>query len=271
MDAIATAAAVAEALMVETELAGKVALVTGGGAGIGRAIARALGRAGALVGIVDCERKSGQEALKLLKRDGSTAVFMAADVGDLGQIERSVDHLRRRFGRIDILCNNVGVLAFGTALETSEAEWRRLASVNLEAAFHYCRLVLPGMLKQRKGAIVNIASNAGIGSAPDNCAYVTSKHGLVGLTRAVAMDFAREGIRCNCVCPGPVGDTPMARWALGLSGDAAKARRELEARIPMGRMGKPEEIAEAVLFLASDASSYCTGTILAVDGGWTCA
>ena len=256
--------------MYGTDLAGKVVLVTGGGAGIGLAIARAFGRAGAIVGIIDCDGKSGRQAVARLKDDRSRGVFIRTDVGDIRQIAHSVDWLLRRLGRVDILCNNAGVLHFGTAPRTSVAGWTRLVSVNLDAAFHYCRLVLPSMLKRRQGCIVNVASNAGIGAAPDNCAYVASKHGLVGPTRAVAMDFARAGIRCNCVCPGPVGDTPMARWALGLSGDEDRARRELESRIPLGRLGKPEEIAQAVLFLASDASSYCTGTVLTVDGGWTC-
>ena len=261
-----------EVLMTRITLKGKVALVTGAGAGIGRAIAQTLGRAGAVVGVLDCDRKLGNETVRLMTKDRSEAVFIRADVSNVQQIKRSVTSLLRRFGRIDILVNNVGVAHVGSALQTSEADWNRMVSINLSAAFHCLRLVLPDMLKRRHGSIVNISSVYGLCGGADHCAYTATKHGMVGLTRSVAMDFAREGIRCNCVCPGTT-DTPMARWGWKIwgGGDIDKARRRLEEKIPIGRVAQPEEIAQAVLFLASDASSYCTGAILAVDGGWTCA
>jgi NAD(P)-dependent dehydrogenase (short-subunit alcohol dehydrogenase family) len=257
--------------MADLALKGKVALVTGAGAGIGQATARTLSRAGAVVGVVDCDRKLGNETVSLMTREQSKALFVHADVSDVRQIKRSVNSVLRRFGRIDILVNNVGVAHVGSALQTNAADWERMVNINLSAAFHYIRFVLPDMLSRRHGAIVNISSVYGLCGGRDHCAYIATKHGIVGLTRSVAIDFARDGIRCNCVCPGTT-DTPMARWGWRIwgGGDIDKARRQLEEKIPMGRVAQADEIAQAVLFFASAASSYCTGTVLAADGGWTC-
>jgi NAD(P)-dependent dehydrogenase (short-subunit alcohol dehydrogenase family) len=178
----------------------------------------------------------------------------------------------REFGRLDILVNNAGIVLPGTAVTTTEAEWDRLMAVNVKGVFLCCKAVLPEMIKQKSGCIVNMASVAGLSAVKERFAYCTSKGAVVEMTRALAIDHVGDGIRVNCVCPGTVHTPLVEGYIKQYYEPKGKSREEmlkmLDARQPMGRMARPEEIADAVLYLASDAGSFCTGSALIVDGGW---
>lgn len=241
-------------------LSGKGALVTGAASGIGRATAELFANKGARVLLADYAEAGAEIAREI----GGAASFFRADVSDSVQVGRMAQAALQFCGSIDILCNAAGILYYGTVLETSEEAWARVMGVNLTGTFLCCRAVLPHMIRQGGGSIINIASTTG---AHDACAhaaaYVTSKGGVTLLTRAMAIDHARQGVRINALCPGPT-DTPMLRNAM--------TPEQLEAfagSYPMGRLGRPEELARAALFLASDDASFVTGAALYVDGGQT--
>jgi len=245
------------------QLEGKGALITGGASGIGRAIAQRFAREGAQVLVADYS-ETGAETARAIDAAGGKAEFFQADVSDSAQVQRMVETGLKFCGSLDILCNAAGILYYGTILETSEETWARVLGVNLTGTFLSCRAVLPHMIERGKGSIINLASTTG---AHDACAhaaaYVTSKGGVMLLTRAMAIDHAKAGIRVNALCPGPT-DTPMLRKAL--------TPDQLEAfalTYPMGRLGRPEELANGALFLASDEASFVTGTAFYVDGGQT--
>ncbi len=202
--------------------------------------------------------------LRLIEAEGGSASFTQVDVSQAEQVNRLVEAILNQHGPIDVLFNGAAILFYGTVLETAEEAWNRMLSINLTGTFLCCRAVLPGMIKHGRGSIINIASTTG---AHDACAravaYVTSKGGVNMLSRAMAIDHAKQGIRVNVICPGPT-DTPMLRNAM--------TPEQLEAfakTFPMGRLGLPEEIAAAALFLASDDASFVTGSVLYVDGGQT--
>jgi NAD(P)-dependent dehydrogenase (short-subunit alcohol dehydrogenase family) len=244
-------------------LSGKGALVTGGASGIGRAIAERFAREGARVLVADYAA-SGVETANAIQAAGGQASFLQADVSNSAQVAHMVDAALQFCGSVDILCNAAGILYYGTILETDEDAWARVMAINLTGTYLCCRAVLPHMIRKGGGSIINLASTTG---AHDACAhavaYVTSKGGVTLLTRAMAIDHARQGIRVNALCPGPT-DTPMLRQAL--------TPEQLEAfaqTYPMGRLGRPEEMANAALFLASDEASFVTGAAFYVDGGQT--
>jgi NAD(P)-dependent dehydrogenase (short-subunit alcohol dehydrogenase family) len=244
-------------------LEGKGALITGGASGIGRAIAERFAREGARVLAAD-NVEAGADVARAIEAAGGKAQFFRADISDSAQVRRMVDAALEFCGNIDILCNAAGVLYYGTILETTETVWARVMSVNLTGTFLCCRAVLPHMIERGRGSIINLASTTG---AHDACAhaaaYVTSKGGVMLLTRAMAIDHARAGIRVNALCPGPT-DTPMLRQAM--------TPGQLEAfaqSYPIGRLGRPEELANGALFLASDEASFVTGTAFYMDGGQT--
>jgi len=244
-------------------LKGKVALVTGGASGIGRATAELFAREGARVMVADSSAE-GSGTAQTIHASGGEAIFFQVDISDSEQVKRMVDQALATYGRIDVLFNGAGVLAYGTVLETDEQAWNRVLSINLTGTYLCCRAVLPHMIRQGGGSIINVASTVGAHDACANAvAYVTSKGGVTLFTKAMAIDHAKQGVRVNALVPGAT-DTPMIRRAL--SADALDA---LAASHPIGRLGRPEELAKAALFLASEDASFVTGTAMYVDGGQT--
>jgi NAD(P)-dependent dehydrogenase (short-subunit alcohol dehydrogenase family) len=242
----------------------KTALVTGAASGIARATAELFATEGARVVVADNAADAGGATVAAIKSAGGEAIFVQTDVSDSMQVTRMVETALRAYGRIDILFNGAGVLFYGSVLETDERAWNRVLSINLNGTYLCCRAVLPHMIRQGGGSIINVASTVGAHDACANAvAYVTSKGGVTLFTRAVAIDHAKQGVRVNAICPGAT-DTPMLRNAL--------TPEELDAlgkSQPIGRLGQPEELAKAALFLASDDSSFVTGSAMYVDGGQT--
>ena len=242
----------------------KVALITGGGSGIGRAAAELFAREGAKVVVADYKADTGQEAVQAIKDAGGEALFIEVDVSAPAQVQHMVQTAVDAYGGIDVLFNNAGVLIFGTIPETEEEAWNRLMSINLTGVYLCSKAVIPHMIKRGGGSIINTSSSTGAHDvAPNIAAYVTSKGGVTLLTRAMAVDHAQDNIRVNAIAPGPT-DTPMLRE--NMSSEELEA---FAATFPMKRLGRPEELAAAALFLASDEASFVTGAILAVDGGQT--
>jgi NAD(P)-dependent dehydrogenase (short-subunit alcohol dehydrogenase family) len=249
-------------------LADKVALITGGTSGMGRATAVLFTQEGARVAITGRNEARGQEVVAEIEQAGGMAIFIRSDVRFAEDCRRAVEETLQTFGRLDILFNNAGVLYANTVLDCTEEEWDLTLDTNLKGTYLMSKFALPAMITQGSGVIINNASGWGLVGGDAAAAYCASKGGVVLLTKAMAIDHARQGIRVNCICPGDV-DTPM------LPEDAQRRGMKWEeylasaANRPMGRIGKPEEIAKAVLFLASDDSSFVTGAVLAVDGGGT--
>jgi NAD(P)-dependent dehydrogenase (short-subunit alcohol dehydrogenase family) len=246
-------------------MAGRVALVTGGSSGIGRATALAFAREGARV-VVAADRnvEGGEETARLIVEGGGAATFVRADVSRAGDVEALVARAVDLYGRLDYAHNNAGVGQGGTATtaECSEEAWDRVLGINLKGVWLCLKYEIRQMLRQGGGAIVNTASAAGLIAQEGMPAYVASKHGVVGLTRAAALEYGRIGIRVNAVCPGYV-QTPLAARRLAQAGAAIAAQHA------MGRIGTPEEVAAAVVWLCSDAAGFVTGLAMPVDGGFT--
>jgi 2-keto-3-deoxy-L-fuconate dehydrogenase len=242
--------------MESRRLAGKTAVVTAAGSGIGRASAEAFARAGARVIAADIDGKA------LSSLAGCEAQLL--DLRD----PRAIADFARRAGPVQVLFNCAGMVPGGTVLSVEPEKWQAAFDLNVHAMFHMIRAFLPGMIDARGGSIINMSSVAGsVTGVPDRCAYGTTKAAVIGLTKSVAADFVAQGIRCNAICPGTV-DTPSLQARLHAHGDYAKTRAEFEQRQPMGRFGKPEEIAALALHLASDESGFTTGQIHIIDGGW---
>ncbi len=251
------------------DFSGMAVLVTGGTSGIGAAIARAFGDAGAAVLLSGRDAGRGAEVVADIAGDGGTAAFEPADLTDPRACGRLVDAVLDRYGRLDVLVNNAGVIHRATAEETSDEQWNETIAVNLSAAFLVSRAAIPALRRQGGGAIVNVASDWALVGGRRGVAYCASKGGLVQMTRAMALDHASDGIRVNAVCPTDIM-TPMLVdefRAMGLREEEGLAA--LGEQIPMGRVGTPEEVARAVLFLASEQAAFITGVALPVDGGAT--
>jgi meso-butanediol dehydrogenase / (S,S)-butanediol dehydrogenase / diacetyl reductase len=242
----------------------KVAIITGGGSGIGRATAELFAYEGAKVVVADFNSTAAKEVAQAIQETGCQAVSVSVDVSEPAQVQRMVDVALENYGGVDILFNGAGILARGTALGTDEKTWNRVMAVNLNGTFWCCKAVLPHLIKRGGGSIINVSSSTGSHDAKGNTvAYVTSKGGVTLMTKAMAIDHAKAKVRVNAICPGPT-DTPMLRNILSPAEIDAFAET-----FPMGRMGRPEELAHAALFLASDESSFVTGAMIAVDGGQT--
>ncbi len=244
---------------------GKVALITGGGSGIGRATALLFGREGAKVVVADYNAAGGERVVKEIVESGGSAIFHYADVANPQEVEALVAKAVETYGRVDCAFNNAGIE--GQMMDTAECSlenWHRVIAINLTGVFLCMKYETAQMLKQGGGSIVNTASAAGLIGLPGAPAYVAAKHGVNGLTKTAALEFARKGIRVNAVCPGFIR-TPMVERALD---KGSFSEEQIFASEPMYRMGKPEEIAEAVLWLSSEASSFVTGLPMPVDGGY---
>ncbi len=247
-------------------VAGKVALITGGGSGIGKATALLFGREGAKVVVADYNPEGGERTAKEIRDGGGTAVFHGADVSNPRDVEALVAKVVETYGRLDCAFNNAGIEGDLSAdiSKCSLENWARVIAINLSGVFLCMKYESEQMLKQGGGSIVNTASVAGLVGLQGAPAYVAAKHGVAGLTKTAALEFAQKGISVNAVCPGFIR-TPMVERALD---KGAFDEEQIFAMEPMHRMGKPEEIAEAVLWLASDASSFVTGLPMPVDGGY---
>jgi NAD(P)-dependent dehydrogenase (short-subunit alcohol dehydrogenase family) len=241
-----------------------VALVTGGGSGIGQATCQRLAAEGARVWVADLDQAAAERVASELP----CATAREVDVSDADRVDQLIQEVIETNGRLDVLINNAGIALGAAAWETTPQQWARVLAVNLTGVFNGCRSALRHMIGQRQGAIVSTASDAGLVGWPGQSAYCASKAGIVGLTRAVAMDAAPYGVRVNCVCPA-FTDTPLVEAWVRAQPDPAAAREEVAAGQPVGRMGTPQEIAAAIAFLASDESSFITGVALPVDGGVT--
>ena len=249
---------------------GKVAFVTGAAGGIGGATALAFAREGASVVVADISEQGNQETTRMIEGSGGRALAIRCDVSRAEDVKAALDKTIETFGRLDVAFNNAGVeQAPKATTNITEEEWNRIMGIDLRGVFLCMKYEIPLMLKQGGGTIVNTSSGAGVKSFKDQEAYVAAKHGVVGLTRAAALDYAPRNIRINAVCPGII-DTPMMdRFGGGTPEGKERELAGASAREPIGRAGKPEEIAAAVLWLCSDAASFVVGAAMVVDGGQT--
>jgi len=249
---------------------GKGVIVTGGASGIGKATAERFLEEGAKVAIIDVSRQSGDKTLAEFKGKGYRPLLLVGDVTRSADVKRMVGEAKRKLGRIDVLFNNAGILVEGTVEQVSEEDWDRIMAINVKGVFLMSKEVIPVMLKQKKGVIVNNASCSGLVGDRNAIAYNASKGAVVLMTKCLALDYARKNIRVNCVCPGEI-DTPMFRQEARARGlPVEEYREELCGYHPIGRLGRPEEVANSVLFLASEEAGFIIGTALSVDGGYTC-
>jgi NAD(P)-dependent dehydrogenase (short-subunit alcohol dehydrogenase family) len=250
------------------KLKDKVALVTGSGAGIGESICLRFAREGVTVVGMDIDQSEAERVAAAVNSEGNRAYSQPGDVSKRADCARVVEWTSANAGNIDILCNVAGIVETGTVLEASEESWQRTMDVNLKGMFYLSQLVLPSMIHNGGGSIINISSVVAVKGAKSRCAYSVSKAGVIGLTRSLAVDFIDKGIRANAICPGVV-ESPSWHERVKQAPDPEKALKEFIERAPMGRVGQPEEVAALCAYLASDESAFVTGQILSIDGGAT--
>jgi NAD(P)-dependent dehydrogenase (short-subunit alcohol dehydrogenase family) len=247
-------------------LKGKRALITGAASGIGRATALLFAREGAAVSVVDIDGEAGRAVARTIQQKGGRAIFVRADVTKAADCEKAVSKTVSTLGGLDILFNNAGVIRRATVVDLSESEWDQVMAVNVKSAFLLSKYAIPVMAEAGGGVIINTASGWGLVGGPRAASYCASKGAVVQLTKAIAIDHGPQNIRVNCICPGDT-DTPMLRSEAEQLGESLDRFLAQAADRPLRRIGTPEDIAQAVLYLASDAASYVTGTALVVDGG----
>jgi 2-keto-3-deoxy-L-fuconate dehydrogenase len=247
----------------------KVVVVTGGGSGIGAAISRAVAEQGARVAVADIDVQRGQQVADSL---GDAGTFCRTDVTDLTSVQAAVAAGVSRFGRLDVFVNCAGIGLVGSVQETESRDFERLMAVNVRGVFHGSRAAVDQMLTQtpRGGVIINIASTAGLIGVPRRFAYCATKGAVIAMTRELAIDYVKEGIRCNAICPGTVFTPFVEGYVERFHHDTREQTiAELHARQPIGRMGRPDEVADLAVYLASDESGFMTGSAVVIDGGWT--
>ncbi|MBD3385653.1 SDR family oxidoreductase [candidate division KSB1 bacterium] len=243
----------------------KVALVTGGSTGIGKATALAFAETGAKVAVVDIVEEEGKKTVDAIKEKGGQAIFIKTDVSDAGQVKDMVDKVVDTFGGLHCAFNNAGIEGEqATTADCTVENWNRVISINLSGVWYCMKYEIPHMLEAGKGSIVNMASVAGRVGFANIPAYTASKHGVNGLTKTAALEYATRNIRVNAVCPGIIDTAMIDRF----TGGEGEGKEQMEAMEPVGRMGRPEEVADAVIWLCSDKASFVTGHPLAVDGGF---
>ncbi len=245
---------------------GKVAVVTGGATGIGAATARKLCELGASVAILDRNIEAARETVDALLKAGHTASFHRCDVAVEADVKNAMDAVVRQYKTLDVLVSNAGIQRYGDVTNTSSEIWDETIDVHVKGCFYATKYAIPAMLASGGGAIVIVASVQSFTAVTNSAAYIAAKHALLGITRSIALDFARQNIRANCVCPGSI-DTPMLRWSADRTASPEKVIEGCSRMHPLGRIGRPEEVANAIAFLASDWASFITGTSLVVDGG----
>ena len=252
------------------KLQDRVAVITGAGSGIGQAMALQFAREGARILAGDINADAAEETSRMVTTAGGTCQAFAVDVTQPEQVQAMIEQAVTAYGQLDILCNNAGIGSTTDVVDCEPAEWDRVMTVNVKSVYLGCKFAVPHMVRQNRGVIINTASVAGMVGIVKRAAYCASKGAVIALTRQVAVEYVKQGIRVNCLCPGTV-DSPWVERLLSQTDDRAAARQALEARQPMGRLGTPEEVAAAALYLASDDAAFITGTGLVLDGGWTAA
>jgi NAD(P)-dependent dehydrogenase (short-subunit alcohol dehydrogenase family) len=251
-----------------TRLSGKVALITGGGTGIGRATALAFAREDASVAVAGRRLEKLKEVVGEIEKQGGKAIALECDVTRSAQVERTVEETAKRFGKLNVLVNNAGMVHVSTVESISEEEWDRVMTVNVKGPFLMSRAALKEFRKAGGGAIVNIGSVLGLVAMRDRAAYATSKGGVTMLTKAMAVDHAHQNVRVNCICPSIV-ETDLVKGLFDDSEQGQRLRKSRMGTIPLGRFGKPMDVAELAVFLASEESSWLTGVAIPLDGGLT--
>ena len=249
-----------------TRLVGKTALITGGGTGIGRACALLFAREGARVAVAARRAEPLADVAAQVTAAGGEALALACDVTKSEQVEQTIQAVVSRFGGLDVVVNNAGAVIVATAEETSEVAWDQLMDANLKGTFLVSRAALPELRRAGGGSIINIGSVVGLVGMKKRAAYCAAKGGVAMLTKAMALDHAHENIRINCICPALV-ETALVSQLMGRQTDPAAYRRQRAEQIPLGRLGRPEDVAQLAVFLASDESSWMTGAALPLDGG----
>jgi 2-keto-3-deoxy-L-fuconate dehydrogenase len=250
------------------DLTGKVALITGAASGIGEATAHIFAKQGAHVYVADIDRENGKRVAAEITAHSLLAEFIELNVADRASCERAAEGVHAAHRKLDILVNNAGVGHVGTIEQTTPQDLDRLYAVNVRGMFTLTKSFIPKMIERKYGVIVNLSSIGGVVAVKDRIAYCTTKFAVVGFTKCLALDHALDGIRANCICPGRV-ETPFVRARIAEYPDPEKAYREMAATQALGRMGTPEEIAAAALYLASDEAAFVTGTALLIEGGFT--